>query len=165
MYEIILNGICCPIIVTLITIYITHIVEKKNILKKQFYIRFYDLYMKTHRGRAYNFGDLEEKEQIAFIDLITENQKNVRGLLANLFYVFLVSLPFKNEDTIEMNETNKIFNEITEIVLENIKTKDKITAIERRKFNKRAKTRNENDREVFYIKSIDKKGNIKLYEE
>lgn len=163
MYEIILSNICCPIIVTLITIYITHIVEKKNILKKQFYIRFYDLYMKTHRGRAYNFEDLEENEQIAFIDLITENQKNASGLLANLFYAFLVSLPFKNEDIVVTNETNKIFNEITEIALENVKTKEKITIRERRKFNKRAKSRNENDREVFYIKSIDKKGNIQTY--
>ncbi|MBQ2916702.1 MAG: hypothetical protein IJE59_00745 [Clostridia bacterium] len=165
MLEIILESIACPIIVTLITLYITDLITKKSKLKNEFYISFYELHLKTHRGRAFDFSDLNEIEQEAYIDLIIKNEKIAKGLLLNLFYEFLVSIPFKDEEKIIGEKTNKIFNEITDIVFDNMKIKSKITKKERKRFNKRIIDRTEESSNIFFIKNIDDDGNIHTYEE
>lgn len=165
MFELLLESVICPIIVTLITILITYLIKKYSKLKNEFYLSFYQLYMKTHMGRACNFSDLNEVEQEAFIDLIIKNKKIAKGLLLYLFYEFLVSIPFGNEEKIIGEKTNRIFNEITDIVFDKIKIKSKITKRERRKFIKRTANRTEECSNIFFIKNIDDDGNINTYEE
>ena len=58
-----------------------------------------------------------------------------------------------NENGIEIN---RIFNEITDFVCNNIwKQKNKISKMEYWKYNKKLKKRTDEDNQIFYIKNIE----------
>lgn len=143
--------------VTLITMNIKDKVEKKKCLQKSFYYEFYDLYIKTHNGAAYNYTDLRQEDQNEFIDIINKNDKHVNGILLQLFYEFRVRKG--NKDMYDDKLINKIFNEITDIVFAEVKHNLNISKSEAKKIRKRLIERQSYE-DIYYIKDIDKNGFI-----
>lgn len=159
--EFIIKSIVTPILVTLVTMHIKNKIEKKKCLQENFYHEFYDLYLQTYKGAAYNFTDLRQEEQNEFIEIIDKNDKRVNGLLLQLFYEFRVRTG--NKEMYNEKIINNIFNEITDIVFGEIKHNIRIEKSEIRKLKKRLKERQQNE-DIYYIKDINKKGFIETYD-
>ena len=155
--ENLLLYIIYPILVSIITLFITKKIEKSEKLKKEFFLEFCDLHLKVFRSKAYNFTDLDINDQNKFIDLIIKNKKYAKGILLELFQDFMMCISNYDENC---NEINKIFNEIVDFTFNKVwKRENKISKIECWKYNKKLKKRTDEDNLIFYIKSIDK-GNI-----
>lgn len=165
----IFSNIICPIILTLITLHINKRMEKKKKLREEVYEKFFSLYMSTHHGRAYNFSDLENKVQKAFIKIMNESTQYVETVLANLFYEFIIRIPRKEEEqnisTLDVDKADKIFNEICDYIFIKFKHNWKISRKQIRKLNKYYKEREMYDlQDVFCIKEIGKRGEIIFYD-
>lgn len=155
--ENLLLYIIYPIFVSIITLFINKRIEKFEKLKKEFFLEFYELYLKVFRSKAYNFTDLDVNDQNNFIDLIIKNEKYAKGILLELFQDFIMCISNYAENG---NELNKIFNEIINFTFNKVcKRENKISKIECWKYNKKLKKRTYEDNQIFYINAIEK-GNI-----
>lgn len=156
----IIKNIVTPIVVTLSTMYIVNKIEKSKRIKESFNYEFYDLYLKSHNGGAYNFTDLNMEDQKKFMDIINKNDKYVNGILLQLFYEFRVRTG--NKDMYDERIINNIFNEITDIACSGIKHNMIITKRDAKKIKKRLLERQQ-DENIYYIKNIDENGFINTY--
>ncbi len=152
-----------PIVVSIVSIFINKKIETSGKLKNEFFLKFCELRSNIFRSRAYNFTDLDISAQNDFIDLIIKSEKYAKGILLELFQDFMMYISTPNENSTEIN---RIFNEITEFVFDKVwKRKNKISKIERWKYNRKLKKRPDENNEIFYIRTIEKDGIVHTTDE